>query len=187
MELAPNSVQGKWETNFKTGMDFFIINDAIVQKICILGDDVEPCFEGASITPPEISSKFTLDNKFKRTLFNMMQDLQSALKGGQQMNELENTVAVEEAEVTPETEFTAASEEVTESNSTDLQATDPLEFTKKEEEEKKEDDTSDDDDSSDKKEDKEDKEDEAAKKYSALEQKLNELSVAYTNLLSQYQ
>ena len=26
----------------------FNINDAIIQKICILGDDVEPCFEGAS-------------------------------------------------------------------------------------------------------------------------------------------
>ena len=80
-------------------MEFFIINDAIIQKLCILGDDVEPCFEGASVTAPNVSSKFTLDDKFKRTLYSMMKDLQSALKGGQQMNELEKTVVDTELEV----------------------------------------------------------------------------------------
>ena len=28
-------------------------------KLCILGDDIEPCFEGASITAPNISAKFS--------------------------------------------------------------------------------------------------------------------------------
>ena len=93
-------------------MDFFIINDAIVQKICILGDDVEPCFEGASVTAPNVSSKFTLDDNFRHTLFSMMQDLRDALnEGGQQMKDLENTVVVDEAAI----EYTAEEvEEVTE-------------------------------------------------------------------------
>ena len=44
MELDEETLQGHWETNSK-GMDFFIINDAIFSKLCILGDDIEPCFE----------------------------------------------------------------------------------------------------------------------------------------------
>ena len=43
MELDENSLDGHWSTNNKTGMDFFIINDAIFSKLCILVDDVEPC------------------------------------------------------------------------------------------------------------------------------------------------
>jgi hypothetical protein len=61
-----------------------------VQKLCILGDDVEPCFEGASVTAPDVSTNFTLDDNFKHTLYSMMKDLQNALKGGQQMDKLEN-------------------------------------------------------------------------------------------------
>jgi hypothetical protein len=96
MELQNESVKGHWETNYDNGMDFFIINDAIIQKICILGDDVEPCFEGASVTAPDVSIKFTLDDNFRHTLYSMMQDLKSALNGGgQQMENLENAVVVE--------------------------------------------------------------------------------------------
>ena len=119
MELEEETLDGHWSTNSNTGMDFFIINDAIFSKLCILGNDVEPCFEGARITAPEISSTFTMDDNFKRTLFTMMQDLQSALKGGYKMEledknvETEVTTAIEE-EVTPveETATEAPAEEV---------------------------------------------------------------------------
>ena len=106
MELDDETLDGHWSTNSNTGMDFFIINDAIFSKLCILGSDVEPCFEGARITAPEISSTFTMDDNFRRTLFTMMQDLQSVLKGGYKMEledknvETEVTTAIEE-EVTP--------------------------------------------------------------------------------------
>jgi hypothetical protein len=97
MELYEDSVKGSWQTNYDKGMDFFIINDAIIQKICILGDDVEPCFEGASVTAPDVSTKFTLDDKFRHTLYSMMQELKSALNGGgQQMENLEATTVVVE-------------------------------------------------------------------------------------------
>lgn len=86
MELDEDTLQGRWETNTR-GMDFFIINDAIFSKLCILGDDIEPCFEGSSITAPNVSASFTkVDDTFKQTLFTMMQDLKTALEGGQQMN-----------------------------------------------------------------------------------------------------
>ena len=97
MELDEATLQGKWETNTK-GMDFFIINDAIFSKLCILGDDIEPCFEGASVTAPNVSASFTkVDDTFRQTLFTMMQELQTALGGGQQMNNdvVENAVVEE--------------------------------------------------------------------------------------------
>lgn len=111
MELDEQSLDGHWATNKNNGMDFFIINDAVFSKLCILGDDVEPCFEGSSVTAPKVSSSFTkMDDEFRKTLFTMMQELQFALKGGQQMeNEVINPVVegqVEEPVVEPVVENT---------------------------------------------------------------------------------
>ena len=99
MELDVETLDGHWSTNNKTGMDFFIINDAIFSKLCILGEDVEPCFEGASVTAPEVSTSFTkIDDDFKNTLYTMMQDLKFALEGGKNMDMEQNLVIEENAE-----------------------------------------------------------------------------------------
>lgn len=82
MELDENSMQGFWAKPENSDIEFFIINDAVFSKLCILGDDIEPCFEGASITAPNISKTFSLDDKFKRTLYSMMKELQETLQGG---------------------------------------------------------------------------------------------------------
>lgn len=132
MELDENSLDGHWSTNNKTNMDFFIINDAIFSKLCILGDDVEPCFEGARITAPEVSTSFTkIDDNFKKTLYTMMQDLKFALEGGQKMiiNEAETTVTEPEVveteaettveETSTETEIAEETEVATEESSED--------------------------------------------------------------------
>lgn len=117
MELDGETLQGRWEVNSADGVEYFIIDDAIFSKLCMLGDDVEPCFEGASVIAPQVSTSFTkADDDFVKTLFTMMRDLKSALnqEGGQTKMELENeniennkevvdnTPAVEEQ--TPETE-----------------------------------------------------------------------------------
>lgn len=132
MELDEDSLDGHWSTNNKTNMDFFIINDAIFSKLCILGDDVEPCFEGARITAPEVSTSFTkIDDNFKKTLYTMMQDLKFALEGGQKMtiNEAETTVTEPEVveteaettaeETSTETEIAEETEVTTEESSED--------------------------------------------------------------------
>ena len=113
MELDEENLNGHWSTDSKSGMDFFIINDAIFSKLCILGDDVEPCFEGSSITAPEVSTSFTkIDDNFKKTLYTMMQDLKFALEGGQKMIIDEAETKVTEPEVVEtEAEATAAEEE----------------------------------------------------------------------------
>lgn len=76
MELDDETMKGRWETD-PDGIDFFIINDATFTKLCILGDDVEPCFEGASITAPTVSREFSHMEDFSRTLFSMMEDLKT--------------------------------------------------------------------------------------------------------------
>ena len=103
MELDEETLKGHWGSNQK-GMDFFIINDAIFSKLCILGSEVEPCFEGSSVTAPNVSASYTkVDDTFKQTLFSMMQDLESALKGGQHMDNtvVDNGIVVEEPVVEP--------------------------------------------------------------------------------------
>jgi len=140
MEFQKESVQGQWEYNYDKEMDFFIINDAIIQKICILGDDVEPCFEGASVTAPDVSTKFTLDDNFRHTLYSMMQDLKSALNGGgQQMENIKDTVVEEVQTPEVETEYTQEEEKVTTEVDNTLEDTSaPADYVKKEEEDEKE-------------------------------------------------
>lgn len=104
MELNPETMDGHWAMDDKTGIEFFIINEAVITKLCILGDDVEPCFEGASVTAPEISKEFTFNEDFANTLFTMMNELKDALqnKGGSDMPENNTEVVEEQVEETIE-------------------------------------------------------------------------------------
>ena len=133
MELDGNSLKGEWSKNINEDMEFFIINDAVFSKLCILGEDVEPCFEGSSITAPKVSSTFNLDDNFKQTLFNMMQDLKFALEGGQEKMVLENTEkTLDKTNESVVTEF----ENVSEGQSENSDVTAQTEFEKKEDEKK---------------------------------------------------
>ncbi len=194
MELQKKSVKGHWETSYDNGMDFFIINDAIIQKICILGDDVEPCFEGASVTAPNVSARFTLDDNFKHTLYSMMQDLKNALNGGgQQMENLKDTVVVEDENIEPVTEFTQAEEvnaETTPEVNNNIEDTSaPTDYVKKdnEKDDKPADDEGENDPDDDPDDDKDDDDKNSAKKYELLEEELNTLKESYSTLQSQYQ
>ena len=200
MEFKPETLKGNWQKNYENGLDFFIINDAIIQKICILGDDVEPCFEGASVTAPDVSLKFTLDDNFKHTYFSMMQDLKNALSGGgQQMDNLEKTAAVEnENSDSVVTEFTQTEEKIETTSVVDqMEDTSvPADYVKKDEEkEKEEEKTEDSEDSSEDSSDSEDKDDEDddnkdkknAKKYELIKDQLEALKISYQTLQNQYQ
>ena len=180
MELDEESLDGHWATNNNTGMDFFIINDAIFSKLCILGDDVEPCFEGANITAPEVSTSFTkIDETFKQTLYSMMQDLKKyALEGGQSMDNEEKENIVETVETTPieteaDTGVTEAEETVVNNvetqNSTEVQSETENEFTSKEDNKDSEDSNEDDEE-----------------KYSLLEKEYNTLQSQFADLQSKY-
>ena len=203
MELDEKSLKGHWATNPNNNMEFFIINDAIFEKLCILGDEVEPCFQGSGVTAPDVSTTFSLDDNFKHTLFTMMEELKYALEGGNTMVKVtEDSVKdLETTAVEPEvaTDFTENQVNKNESSSSEQAPT--SEFKKDDEEDKKEkenpseskDDKKDEDSesnggSADEKEDasdKEDKEEEDKKKkekFTVLEQKYQELQASYASL-----
>ena len=81
MELDEETLNGTWTKRDKNVPEFFIINEAILSKLCILGEDYEPCFEGSQITKPTV--EFSFDEGFKKELFSMMNELKDLLsKGG---------------------------------------------------------------------------------------------------------
>ena len=193
MELDEKSLQGNWSTNIKENMEFFIINDAIFSKLCILGDDVEPCFEGSAITAPQVSTSFTIDKDFKHTLFQMMEELKYTLKGGNKVADIKDKASeVQEKEdvISKEvtTDFTENQDNAIESssneNDSNIESGIESTFEKKEEEEKDSDDTKEEesDDKTSESDDKDEDEDEEKKKYTALEEKYNALQSDFTAL-----
>lgn len=89
MELDEETLDGHWANDAKSGMDFFIINDAVFSKLCILGDDVEPCFEGASVLGG-VDNNYTEETEFAHTLYTMIKQLQDIIgtkEGGKNMPE----------------------------------------------------------------------------------------------------
>jgi hypothetical protein len=178
MELDENSLDAFWTKDNKGKPQFFIINEAIMSKLCILGEDVEPCFEGASVTAPEVSANFSKDDDVIKTFVKRIHSLYEEVEklkftskeedeegGKTEMNEdqtLENVVedttpAGENTEtaVEPEVETTPESEQAT-SVDTDT------EFKKNEDDEDKSSDNkenSDDDKTDDKKDNEEEDKD----------------------------
>lgn len=93
MELDEKTLKGHWAEDTNRGVQFFIINDAVFSKLCILGEDTEPCFEGAAVTAPSVSKNFTKDDNLIKSLFSMMSELQYALqKEGGSSVENENVI-----------------------------------------------------------------------------------------------
>lgn len=97
MELDEATLQGDWTNKVNPYYDVFIINDAIITKLCALGDDVEPCFLGASITP-----EFELNEQdgFVKELLELKRKFQYALnnnnEGGLSMENLETPIVESE-------------------------------------------------------------------------------------------
>ena len=90
MELDEKIIDAHWTKDANGNREFFIINEAIISKLCILGEDVEPCFEGAQI--------YSLDDNFKQELFSMIKEIKNILKeGGAPVMEDNTPIIVEEA------------------------------------------------------------------------------------------
>lgn len=195
MELDNDTCEGHWAEDYNKNIEFFIIHDAIFSKLCILGKDVEPCFEGSTVTAPEVSKNFTIDNNFSQTLYTMMQELKFALEGGAKMVKTNVQVTTEEEQKN----FSATQDNLEQNSiaendvSTEEDSAD-ISFEKKEEEEKTTEETSEED-----KNDEEDKkkvtknacqdndDDDEKKKYTVLEAQYDELSKKYSEMETAYQ
>lgn len=202
MELDKDTLDGYWSENINTKMELFIVNDAIFSKLCILGDDVEPCFEGSSVTAPNVSTNFSkVDDNFKQTLFSMMQDLKFALEGGNMAKVDEEKKDKTNETVENKTDKTTEEVKDTETEKDNKDKDKKKNYTKedKKEEDKKEDNPAPAEDkkpeekkeetktpAEDKKEEEEDKKDKKdyALMYSELETKYNDLSAKYENLVA---
>lgn len=200
MELDKDTLDGYWSENVNTKMELFIVNDAIFSKLCILGDDVEPCFEGSSVTAPNVSTNFSkVDDNFKQTLFSMMQDLKFALEGGNMAKVDEEKKDKTNETVENKTDKTTEEVKDTETEKDNKDKDKKKNYTKedKKEEDRKEDNPAPAEDKKpeekkeetktpveDKKEeDKKDKKDYALM-YSELETKYNDLSAKYESLVA---
>lgn len=104
MELDDRFIDGDWAEDENGYYSFFIINDAVISKLCILGENVEPCFEGA-----QIKAQFSLDD-FSEKLTHMANELKEILgEGGQERMDNEKKFELEDEHV--EDEFKKKNEE----------------------------------------------------------------------------
>lgn len=189
MELDEKTLQGEWTNKINPNYEIFIINDAVITKLCALGEDTEPCFLGASILP-----EFALEEEnFVKDLVDFKTKFNLALnnKGGNSMDENQKIeVSVEEKDPvidTPVVEennenFSADQDKTELETSVEIQ-NNTEEFAKNEDEEKK-DEKSDDskEDSESKSDDETDKEEEDDKEKKTK----NTLETDYAALQSEF-
>lgn len=164
MELDSDTMDGEWSTNDNGNVDIFIVNDAEFTKLCILGEDVEPCFEGSSVTSPKVSKEFGLDDPMK-SLFTMMYELKTALEEGAGMEDeiLDPEQQVVEEEIVEEA---AATEE----GEVEEFACGEEEFEKKDEEDESKDESDESKEAAPESEEDEDEEEKPAKNHSVVEE-----------------
>ena len=84
MELDEDTIDAHWSKDGNGEPKFFIINEAIISKLCTLGVKNEPCFEGSTIGAPVI--QFAFADGFKEQVLSMMNELKELLnKGGEKV------------------------------------------------------------------------------------------------------
>lgn len=77
MELDDDTLDATWTKDDNGKPQFFIINEAIISKLCVLGDDYEPCFEGA-----QMQVNFSLNDSFKQEMYAMVNEMKKILQEG---------------------------------------------------------------------------------------------------------
>lgn len=100
MELDKNTLQGNWGMSNETGGRVFIINDATIAKLCILGENFEPCFEGAQITGSAQFGEYSLQNdlsKLREAIAAMSKQIQEYERSSQMEDQV---IQEQEQEVT---------------------------------------------------------------------------------------
>ena len=113
MELNPEHTIGEW-TDIE-GEPYYVITKTSFAGLCILGKDVEPCFEGAKIN-------FSLGEDFTSQLAKMKQELYSVLEASEELQEETSEEPAIEGNEEPE-QLAEESEVVTEGEDGDEEPT----------------------------------------------------------------
>ena len=106
MEFVPESLVGEWsQLNHEkhNQKPMFMVEDAEFRALCILGEDVEPCFETAAIGAP--GSLFMLNDREIESDFNQINySLEKSLdEGGSEVPAVENTNVTDHSDVAVDT------------------------------------------------------------------------------------
>lgn len=99
MEFFPESIVGDWAKFDNEDNEFFIFNEASISALCILGDNIEPCFEGASVGKPEILyslKKSEFKQEFNEFMLELNEVLTHNLEEGGKIKVNENKIEQEE-------------------------------------------------------------------------------------------
>lgn len=90
MELSDDKryLDAHWTKDKNGKPQFFIINDAVFSKLCVLGEEREPCFEGSQIGKLD----FNLGEEFKSTFFSMIEQFKNLYEGGSEMEQDTNVI-----------------------------------------------------------------------------------------------
>ena len=126
MELDIKILTGEWTIDDNLGIQYFKIQEACFSALCILGEDVEPCFEGAKIGKPETTKYNLQKDTFKEQMQIFLSDLKYSLqekKGG------EETVGTQTVENTTTSETNEVVNNVVEESATDNQTEEVLHTT----------------------------------------------------------
>lgn len=108
MELDEDLTKAFWANSNNSKGKFFIINESVFSKLCILGEDYEPCFEGANITKVQ----FSFNDEFNQKMFSMMEEVSKYInKGGETMPNTDEVLNENLQPETPVVEEAAATEE----------------------------------------------------------------------------
>ena len=95
MNLNNEYLNAHWSKANNGAPKIFIVNEAVITNLCILGENEEPCFEGAQISGGEFSQaepviEFSFDeSSFRKEMYSMMKELKQLKeiinKGGSKM------------------------------------------------------------------------------------------------------
>ena len=98
MEFDKKIIDAYWTKDENGKKKFFIINDAIISKLCIMGEEFEPCFEGAGFHQVE----FSLSDEFKEASQNLISQMKEFIEKGGNTVDNEKKSVVEEVKINNE-------------------------------------------------------------------------------------
>lgn len=78
MEIDRNTIVGKWQEVPGLLGEWFVYDAGVIKGLCILGEDVEPCFEGASF--------FSINDESYQLFLKAISQYSSKIGGKQEMN-----------------------------------------------------------------------------------------------------
>lgn len=195
MEFFPESIIGNWAKLDNEEEEFFIFEEASISALCILGDHVEPAFEGASFRAPEVTYSLN-KNEFKDEFNSFMFELNKVLKGGETMlndqfenekndsfeNGDENAENIKDENESNVEDSFEADQENSEEVESDFESSESEEEDTSETGENVESDENDEEDTTD-----EPEFDFSIEDYQALNEKFEALKIEHDNLLEKYQ